>query len=132
MVAYATNLKQGTCIRVDGEPFVVVDSRVVKYGKGAAFVQVELRSALSGTPRQMQLHPAERLCEIELVMRRMCYRRSDGERHVFSDTETCEEATVPNDLVAADAEYLKEGALWDFFYLEGELFTALPSNRFEL
>ena len=65
MFVFATDLEKGMHVCIEGCPYVVVDFRCVKPGKGASFIQVDLRSALSDTPHQIRLHPFERLERID-------------------------------------------------------------------
>ena len=61
MFVFATALEKGMHVCIEGSPFVIVDFWRVKPGKGASFIQVELRNVLSDTPRRIRLHPFERL-----------------------------------------------------------------------
>lgn len=119
------------CVRVEGFPYVVVNSERIKYGKGAAFIQIELRDALSDTTRQLQLHPVARLEKIELTIKRMRYLRNDGERSIFSDVESQEETAISNDYLGEDAQKLNEGDVRRVIYVGGKLFAVVPPNEIE-
>ena len=49
MASYGTNqLKNGLKLLIDNEPCVVVDTDMVKPGKGQAFTRVKVKNLLSG------------------------------------------------------------------------------------
>jgi len=129
MLIEAAELKRGMCVIVEGFPCVVVDSSRVKYGKGPVFVHAELRDVLSDVPRKAAFHLMKRLEQRELVVRWMRYHQSIDGSHVFSDSGTGEQVTVPNEFIGNDAQWLKEDHLWKLVYLDGELFAALPMFR---
>ena len=124
MFTFAAGLKRGMCVIVEGRPCVVVYSSHVKYGKGPVFVHVELRDAVSGAPCKARFRLMEQVEKRELVTRWMRYRQGSGDGFVFLDSETGERVDVPGDLIGDEVRGLKEGNLWKFVYLDGELFAA--------
>ena len=132
MHVFAEGLEKGMCVSVGGCPYVVIDSKHVKYGKGAPFIQAELCDVLSDTTRQLQLHPVERLEKIDLAIKRMRYLRSDGDCSIFADVRSREEAAVPHDLIGEYAQWLEEEDVWRVLYLDGELFAVVPPSEIEM
>lgn len=129
MLVFATRLKRGMCVIVEGHPLVVADARYAKHGKGPMFVQAEMRDVLTGITRKVQLNLTERLEKRELITRWMHYLRSDGDDRIFADPETGEQVAVPNDFLGDDAQWLEKGRPWMILYLDGELFAVVPLFR---
>ena len=127
MLVFAQELEKGMSIRIDGCPFVVADFRLIKYGKGASFIQAELRSALSGALRQLKLRPMERLERIDLDIKQMRYLRDDGDNRIFSDVMSYEEVAIPNDFLFENAQLHEEDEVWRVLYIDGELYAVTPS-----
>ena len=71
----------------------------------------------------------ERIEKRELATKWMRYQQGSGDDCVFLDSETGERVAVPGDLIGDEVQGLKEGDLWKFVYLDGELFTLIALVR---
>ena len=125
----ANNLKSGMCVIVGELPYVVTDSKRVKYGKAALFIRVELRDVLSGVNRRIDLNLASHVETNELITRSTQFLRSDADGFVFLDASTGEEITVPSEKIDDNAEGLQADATWRLIYLDGRLFAAMSANQ---
>lgn len=131
MFAFASNLEQGMCVSIDGFPFVVVSATPVKYGKGALFIQADLRDVASGTVRRIELNPTQRLLKANLNIKQMRYTRTVGDAHIFRDVASGEKVAIPENLLHDDMRLLEAGSIWRFVYLDGNLCTVLsPIEQF--
>ena len=103
----ATEVKPGTALSMNGELFVVTNAVHTKPGKGPAYVQVKMRNVMSGGISEKRLRSSEDVEGATLDRREREYLYTDGSGHVFMDSETYDQITVPDDVVGEYMAFVK-------------------------
>ena len=85
----AQDIKNGTCIRLDGRLYFCVEFLHVKPGKGNTFMRTKLE-------------------DVRVERRPYQYLYADGEDDIFMNNETFEQIPISKDLVTG-AAFMKEG-----------------------
>jgi len=106
----ATELKEGTVIRIDGHIYRVLE---VQSKAGAAklggVVKTKLSDARSGRMWEPHFRPQERLEEVELERRTMEFLFSEGDTCTFMNPGTFEQIAVPAAILGPAAQFLQSG-----------------------
>ena len=106
----ATELKEGTVIRIDGHVYRVLE---VESKAGAAklggVVKTKLSDARSGRMWEPHFRPQERLEEVELDRRIMEFLFSEGDSCTFMNPVTFEQIAIPVAILGPAAQFLQSG-----------------------
>ena len=89
----AQDIKNGTCIRLDGDLYFCIEFLHVKPGKGNTFMRTKLKNVVDG--RVLERRPYQ-------------YLYMDGQDAMFMNNETFEQIPISKDLITG-ADFMKEG-----------------------
>ena len=101
------DIKMGTCIRMDGKLFFVIDFLHVKPGKGNTFMRVKLKNVVDGRVLERRFDISEKLEDVRVERRPYQYLYKEGEDYIFMNQETYDQTPIPADLVTG-VEFMKE------------------------
>ena len=104
----AQDIKNGTCIRLDGRLYFCVEFLHVKPGKGNTFMRTKLKDVVDGRVIERRFNIGEKLEDVRVERRPYQYLYADGEDDIFMNNETFEQIPISKDLVTG-AAYMKEG-----------------------
>jgi len=110
------DLKIGTKVNFNGEPYVVVFSQHSKLGRGGGMMRTKLRNLITGTILEKTFAGAEKLEEAELETKKAQFLYKDHEQYYFMDSATFEQFALPKKQLGHLADFLKEGAEVDIIY----------------
>lgn len=104
----AQDIKNGTCIRMDGRLYCVVEFLHVKPGKGNTFMRTKLKDVVDGRVLERRFNIGEKLEDVRVERRPYQYLYADGGDDIFMNQETFEQIPISKDLVTG-ADFMKEG-----------------------
>ena len=104
----AQDIKMGTCIRMDGRLYFVVEFLHVKPGKGNTFMRTKLKDVVDGRVLERRFNIGEKLEDVRVERRPYQYLYADGGDDIFMNQETFEQIPISKDLVTG-ADFMKEG-----------------------
>lgn len=104
----AQDIKNGTCIRLDGRLYFCVEFLHVKPGKGNTFMRTKLKDVVDGRVIERRFNIGEKLEDVRVERRPYQYLYADGQDDIFMNNETFEQIPISKDLVTG-AAYMKEG-----------------------
>ena len=104
----AQDIKNGTCIRLDGRLYFCIEFLHVKPGKGNTFMRTKLKDVVDGRVIERRFNIGEKLEDVRVERRPHQYLYTDGEDDIFMNNETFEQIPISKDLVTG-AAYMKEG-----------------------
>ncbi|HUS23441.1 MAG TPA: elongation factor P [Candidatus Binatia bacterium] len=108
-MALSTNdLKPGTKVLFDGDPYSILENEYVKPGKGQAFNRLRIRNLKTGRVIEKTLRSAETVDEADIAEMDMQYLYNDGEFWHFMDPNNYEQLTADKTKVGDAAQWLKE------------------------
>ena len=102
------DIKNGTCIRMDGRLYFVVEFLHVKPGKGNTFMRTKLKDVVDGRVLERRFNIGEKLEDVRVERRPYQFLYSEGSDNIFMNNETFEQIPIAKDLVTGVA-YMKEG-----------------------
>ena len=104
----AQDIKNGTCIRMDGRLYFCVEFLHVKPGKGNTFMRTKLKDVVDGRVLERRFNIGEKLEDVRVERRPSQYLYAEGGDDIFMDQETYEQIPISKDLVTG-AAFMKEG-----------------------
>lgn len=126
-----TDLKKGTVIQIDGQPFRVTEYSQKVMGRGGSIVNVKLKNLMTGAVIPKTFKGQDKIEPAEVSTKRVQFLYADGDDFHFMDPETFEQFQLPVDDMEDAGDYLKEGdevALQ--FFGDRVINVELPKNLF--
>ncbi|MDR0994966.1 MAG: elongation factor P [Tannerella sp.] len=102
------DIKNGTCIRLDGKLYFCIEFLHVKPGKGNTIMRTKLKDVVSGRVIERRFNIGERLEDVRVERRPYQYSYAEGESYHFLNQETWEDITIDKELVEG-VDFMKEG-----------------------
>lgn len=117
------DVKKGTCLKMDGNLFTVVDFQHVKPGKGGAFVRTKLKNLAKGTTIDRTFNSSEKVEDIRIETRPMQYLYSEGDSIELMDTESYDQISVDKKIIGDCLEYVKESDILTVMMHDDKILT---------
>src|SRR3989338_10152769 len=114
-----TELRKGTVFSAKGGsasggaqegPYVVLEYRHIKVGRGVANIKVKVKDLKSGSTLEKTFMSGASVEEAEVVRKKVQYLYSDDKNLYFMDPQTFEQFGVSKTIAKDAAKLLKEGA----------------------
>lgn len=102
------DIKNGTCIRMDGRLYFCVEFLHVKPGKGNTFMRTKLKNVVDGRVLERRFNIGEKLEDVRVERRPYQYLYADGGDDIFMNQETFEQIPISKSLVTG-SDFMKEG-----------------------
>src|SRR5476649_1548220 len=129
MALSITDLKKGTLLQWEGEPYRVVDYNQKVMGRGGSIVNVRIKSLLDGKVLEKTFKGNEQLESANISNQTVQYLYNDSAHFFFMNDENFDQFEVPADLVGDSAGYLKEGDRVQLQFFDGQAISVeLPKN----
>ena len=122
------DIKNGTCIRLDGKLYFCIEFFFVFPGKGNTIMRTKLKSVVDGRVLERRFNIGEKLEDVRVERRPYQYSYNEGEHYHFLNQETWEDVIIDKSLING-VDYLKEGEMVDVVSdasTETVLFAELP------
>ncbi len=108
MASVSTNeMKAGTKLLIDGDPYSVIDNEYRKPGKGQATNTIKIRNLKTGRVLDRTLKSGDTIESADVEDKDMQYLYNDGEFWTFMDPKTFEQLTAGKTAMADAAQWLK-------------------------
>ena len=127
-----SDIKQGTKLLIDGQPYVVIERQFVKPGKGTAFTRTKLKNLLTGRNIENNIRSGEKLETADVEEKQMSFLYKEGEDFVFMDQTSYEQLTVLKDAVAEQWQWLKDNMVCQVQLWNGKVIGITLPNFVEL
>ena len=121
------DIKNGTCIRLDGKLYFCVEFLHVKPGKGNTIMRTKLKDVVSGRVLERRFNIGEKLEDVRVERRPYQFSYNEGEHYHFLNQETWDDLIINKDLITG-VDFLKEGMVVEVSDASTEtvLFAELP------
>lgn len=106
----AQDIKNGSCIRLDGKLYFCVEFLHVKPGKGNTFMRTKLKDVVKGGILERRFNIGEKLEDVRVERRPYQYTYADGEHYHFMNQETFEDVVIDKELING-VDYMTEEAI---------------------
>jgi len=108
-MASPSEIKKGSVILQNNEPWIVTEFQHINPGKGAAFVRTRIKNAKTGRTLEQTYKVSETITLVDIEYRNMQYLYHDATGYTFMDNASYEQFTMNDEDVAEQGQYLKEG-----------------------
>ncbi len=122
------DIKNGTCIRLDGKLYFCVEFLHVKPGKGNTIMRTKLKDVVSGRVLERRFNIGEKLEDVRVERRPYQFSYNEGEHYHFLNQETWDDIIINKELITG-VDFLKEGMVVEVVSdasTETVLFAELP------
>jgi elongation factor P len=99
-------LKRGTALILDNEPYVVTAFEFVKPGKGQAMYRTKLRNLVTGAVIEKTFRSGDSFEPAHLDQREAQYLYREGDSYTFMDNQTYEQFAISEDILGDAKNYL--------------------------
>jgi elongation factor P len=99
----ASDLRKGLRLKIDNEPYIVVEFNFVKPGKGQALYRTKLKNMITGSQFERSFRSVDIFEPADLREKKMQYLYKEGDKFCFMDNENYEQVYLTQNQVA-DAE----------------------------
>lgn len=104
------DIKNGTCIRLDGKLYFCIEFLHVKPGKGNTFMRTKLKDAVDGYVLERRFNIGEKLEDVRVERRPYQYLYKEGDDYIFMNQETFEQIPIAHDLING-VDFMKESEI---------------------
>lgn len=123
----STDLRNGTTFIVDGQPYVVLEYKFIKMGRGGATVRVTAKNLKTGSTEEKTYSSNVTVEDAQTSKKALQYLYQDGEEVVFMDPRSYEQASIARKVLKDQIPYLREGDTVNVLYWgEEPLSVELP------
>lgn len=122
----ATQIKEGMCIIVDNEPYIVLSQRHVFLGRGTGKVQLKLRNLRTGVSQNKRFFSGDKVEIVTLEEVEMEFLYQDSGSYYFMDLKNYEQISIPEDLIGNSKYYLTPNVKVSVAFFEGKPIRVTP------
>lgn len=125
-------IKKGSKVVFDGDPWVVTDYQFVKPGKGQALYKCRMKNMISGASVDRTYRSGEKFERADLEEHRMQYLYSDGEEFHFMNNANYEQVALKKPQMDNADAFLYENLEVDMLFFNGQPIGLTLPNFVEL
>jgi elongation factor P len=104
----ASDLRKGLRLKIDNEPYVIVEFNFVKPGKGQALYRTRLKNMLTGSQFERTFRSVDTFEPADLREKKMQYLYKEGDKYCFMDNETYEQIYLTEEQVADAKNFMTD------------------------
>ncbi|MCE5336906.1 MAG: elongation factor P [Desulfobacteraceae bacterium] len=131
-VLTAGELRKGTKLEIDGEPYLIVDFEFSKPGKGQALYRCRLKNMITGIQFDRTYRSGDKFNSADLEEQQMQFLYSDGETYHLMNTSSYEQIEMPAAGVGDATNFLTENLNVDVLLFQGRPIGITLPNFVEL
>ncbi|PKK82887.1 MAG: elongation factor P [candidate division Zixibacteria bacterium HGW-Zixibacteria-1] len=125
----AGELRKGTKVMYEGNPYNVVDFLHAKMGRGRPHVKAKMKHLLTGGVIEKSFLTTESFDQPDLEHRNMQYLYSQDNEYIFMDSTTYDQIQVDEENLGDSHWYLMENAEYSLLFFEGKPISVdLPAS----
>ncbi len=129
-MATTADIKNGLCLDIDGQYYVITEFLHVKPGKGPAFVRTKLKNVVTGRTIDRTFNAGIRIDDVRIERREYQFLYKDEAGYNFMNNEDYEQVSVNKDIING-VDFIKEGMICEVVIhalSETILFVDLPAQ----
>ncbi len=126
------DLRKGTKIEIDGDPYIIVQFEFVKPGKGQALYKCKLKNMITGAQFDRTYRSGEKFTPADLEEVTMEYLYFDGENYCFMNNSNYEQEMLSAAQVGDAKTLLKENTVCNVLMFQGRAIGLTLPNFVEL
>ena len=126
----AQDIKNGTCIRMDGKLYFCIEFLHVKPGKGNTFMRTKLKDVVNGYVIERRFNIGEKLEDVRVERRPYQYLYQDAGDYIFMNQETYVQIPIHKALFTG-VDFMKESDVVEVVFdasTETVLYAEMPAK----
>ena len=124
-----TDLKKGTIIQIDGQPYRVVEYGQKVMGRGGSIVNVKIKNLITGSVIPKTYKGQDKIEMAEISNQTAQYLYSDGSSLFFMNPESFEQFEINLEDAEDVPKYIKEGSEVQLQFFDGRVINVeLPTT----
>ena len=128
----AGDVRPGTKVLYNNEPYIVVDVTFVKPGKGGAFARTKMKNLINQLIREVTFRNEEKLDQPELEYHQGQFLYIQDSFYYFMDQESFEEIGLSKDQIGDTMQYLLEQEMYTLLFWSNRLIAITPPIHMEM
>jgi len=121
MPMYETSdIRKGLKVKVNDQPWIVVDFQFVKPGKGNAFTTTRIKNMITGQVIERNYKTGEKLEPVTLDVQNVQFLYAEGDDFHFMNNETYDQFHVPREQLGDAAKWLLENMVLELQFYNGK------------
>lgn len=113
-----SDFEKGIVIKVDGQPWQILDFQFYKPGKGGAVMRTKLKNFQTGKVVDKTFRSGDKFEELDVDYQDALYLYSDRHNSVFQSEEDGERISFPREQLSSQIPFLKEKSKVKIVFLE--------------
>jgi elongation factor P len=131
-VLTAGDLRKGSKLEIDGEPYLIVDFEFSKPGKGQALYRCRLRNMITGTQFDRTYRSGDKFTAADLEEQEMQYMYNDGAHYHLMNTSNYEQIEMSAEQAGDASNFLIENLNVNVLMFQGRPIGLTLPNFVEL
>jgi len=127
-----SEIKPGTKLLIEGQPYVVIERQFVKPGKGSAFTRTRMKNLLTGRNIENNIRSGEKLETADVEEKAMSFLYKEGDDFVFMDQQSYDQINVAKEAVAEHWQWLKDNMICQIQFFNGKVIGITLPNFVEV
>jgi elongation factor P len=124
-----TDLKKGTVISIDGEPYRVVDYAQKVMGRGGSIVNVKVKNLVTGAVLPKTYKGQDKIEAADVSNQTVQFLYSDGTTVFFMNPQSFEQFELPLDEAEDVTKFIREGGEVQLQFFDGRVIAVdLPTT----
>lgn len=115
-----TDLKVGTKVIIDGDPYAITFSEHSKQGRGGAVMRTKLKNLITGNTISKTFQGADKIMPAELSHKSAQFLYSDNENAFFMDNKNYEQFELPVAQLVDQIGFLVENSPVEILYFNDQ------------
>lgn len=128
----ASDLRKGLRLKIDGEPYQIVEFNFVKPGKGQSLYRCKLRNMITGAQFERTYREVDTFDPADLRERKMQYLYQESDQYHFMDIENYEQVFLTEEQIGDVRNYLIENLEVSILFFEDRPIGITPPNSVDL
>ena len=125
----ASDLRKGLRLKLDGDPYQIVEFNFVKPGKGQSLYKCKLRNMITGAQFERTFRDVDTFEPADLRERKMQYLYKESEQYCFMDVENYEQVFLTDEQVGDVKNFLIENMEVAILFFEDRPIGVTPPTR---
>ncbi|MFA6391954.1 MAG: elongation factor P [Patescibacteria group bacterium] len=101
-------VKLGTVVVENGEPFVIISTDHLKMGRGGAVLRTKMRNVISGGILEISYRGGDKIQEADLTRTKANFLYREGDDFYFMDNDSFEQFVLPKAQIGEISNFVKE------------------------
>lgn len=108
-----SDIKLGTAIKHNGQPYIVIYTQHVKMGRGGANLKTKLKNLITGQNLEITYSGGDKAEEADLERNKADFLYRENELFFFMDNDSYEQFALNKEVIGEQGGFLKEGVTVD-------------------